>query len=1061
MNLEQKENALSWTGERFLPAVSGQVRYEHFHRYAMCLNHVKGKKVLDIACGEGYGSAILAGSAASVVGVDVSEDAVKHAKDKYARVDNLSFQQGSVDQIPVKTDSIDVVVSFETIEHVDCHQEMLSEIKRVLKSDGILIISTPDKDAYAAVSPDYNEYHVKELLYGEFKDLLLSSFNNVLCFGQRLATGSLIFPLVQIDKNKSYDAWTSDREFILDSTTATMIDPVYIVAICSDVDVEGVNPSIYLDANDDLYSDYVKFSSWVGEMLEQDDSPAVLKEERDAAIRERDMLLNSLSWKITKPLRLVWNTARSIKIRILNVLGNQLWNLLQKIYYWMPVSPGRKLMLKNLVFRIFPGLHKTRYFNHIDAINIGNLNESLRKIHEFSLKEKTAALSAHETDSLSSFFIKSNSDPRVSIVIPVYGQIGYTLMCLRSLARVETSIPYEVVIVDDKSPDDTPTVLTGLKGITVITNESNKGFIKSCNSGASAAKGEYLVFLNNDTEILDGWLEGLIKTFESINDAGIVGSKLLYPDGRLQEAGCIVWNDGSAWNYGRYDDPGLPEYNYLREVDYCSGASIAIPRLLFEQVGGFDEHYLPAYAEDSDLAFKVRATGKKVYYQPLSAVVHYEGVTSGTDTGTGVKAYQVENAKKLFERWRLEMELLENPGKNVVKAKDKGRIGHILILDHCTPTPDMDAGSITVLNIMRILLSLGYQVTFVPDDNFLYMPGYTACIQSMGVEAIYAPHCLSVKKYLKGAGGKFNAVIIFRPSVAERHLSHVERYCSNAMIIYHVSDLHYLRLQRQAELGGSGVKQKEVKKMLARELDIFQRAQASIVHSSTEADILINEHGVKNVHIFPWAIDIQGTETGFVERKNICFIGGYQHVPNVDAAIYFITEVFPLLSDRLPDVKFYAIGSNPPERLKKLATDRVVVTGYVEDLYSFVDKMRVAVAPLRYGAGIKGKVATTLSMGLPCVATEIAAEGMGLVDGENIVLANTASEIADKVVDLYNDYELWSRLSLNGIYFAEHMYGYSKGIQIVEEILGSVSLPYYRDISKDDLRSGALCSSEK
>ena len=372
----------------------------------------------------------------------------------------------------------------------------------------------------------------------------------------------------------------------------------------------------------------------------------------------------------------------------------------------------------------------------------------------------------------------------------------------------------------------------------------------------------------------------------------------------------------------------------------------------------------------------------------------------------------------------------------------------------------MDAGSITVLNIMRLLLSLGYQVTFIPDDNFLYMPGYTSCIQSMGVEALYAPHCLSVEKYLKKSGDKFDAVFIFRPSVAQRHLSNVERYCADAKIIYHVSDLHYLRLQREADLAGSGAKQKEVKKMMAQELDIFQRADASIVHSSAEAEILVNEHGLKNIHIFPWAIDIPGTEAVFDERKDICFIGGYQHAPNVDAAIFFIKDVYPLLSESLPDAKFYAIGSNPPDRLKKLASDKVVLTGYVEDLFSFIDKMRLAVAPIRYGAGIKGKVATTLSTGLPCVATEIAAEGMGLQDGENIILANTASEIADKVVSLYNDNELWVKLSVNGIEFAENMYGYSKGLKIVEEILESVNLPYYMGVRAEDLRTGALCASK-
>jgi glycosyltransferase involved in cell wall biosynthesis len=317
-----------------------------------------------------------------------------------------------------------------------------------------------------------------------------------------------------------------------------------------------------------------------------------------------------------------------------------------------------------------------------------------------------------------------------------------------------------------------------------------------------------------------------------------------------------------------------------------------------------------------------------------------------------------------------------------------------------------------------------------------------------------------VKQHLKESGERYDAVLIFRPTVAERHLSDIEGYCSKAKIIYHTSDLHFLRLQREAELENSASKLKEADKMMAHELDIFRRADATIVHSSAEAEILVKDHGVRNLHVFPWAIDIRGTERGFEERCDICFIGGYQHVPNVDAAVYFINEILPLINNNLPDVKFYAIGSNPPERLKKLASDKVVVTGYVDDLDSLIDKMRVSVAPLRYGAGIKGKVATTLSAGLPCVATAIAAEGMGLEDAENIILADTESDFANAVVDLYKDEGLWARVSLNGIYFAERMYGFGKGLRIIEEILGSVGLPYLDNVVPEEIRVGTLCASQ-
>ena len=205
----------------------------------------------------------------------------------------------------------------------------------------------------------------------------------------------------------------------------------------------------------------------------------------------------------------------------------------------------------------------------------------------------------------------------VSIIIPVFNQLEYTHACLASLQTVEEQAPFEVIIVDDCSTDATADALPQVDGIIYLRNEKNSGFVVSCNHGAENARGKYLVFLNNDTLLKPGWLTALLDTFTEEPRAGIVGSKLLYPDGRLQEAGGIIWRDASGWNYGKFDDPEKPEYNYLREVDYCSGAALMVPKALFESLGGFDSRYAPGYYEDTDLAFKVRRAGYKVFYQPL------------------------------------------------------------------------------------------------------------------------------------------------------------------------------------------------------------------------------------------------------------------------------------------------------------------------------------------------------------------------------------------------------------------------------------------------------------
>jgi hypothetical protein len=177
--------------------------------------------------------------------------------------------------------------------------------------------------------------------------------------------------------------------------------------------------------------------------------------------------------------------------------------------------------------------------------------------------------------------LPTSNTPLVSVVIPVYGKLDYTLRCLTSIAENPPAAPFEIIVVDDCSSDESFSVLQQVAGIRLIRNAQNQGFIRSCNRGASEALGEYVLFLNNDTQVTAGWLDALLQTFHDFPGTGLAGSKLVYPDGRLQEAGGIIWQDGSAWNFGRFQDPSLPVFNYAREVDYCSGASIMVPKSIF------------------------------------------------------------------------------------------------------------------------------------------------------------------------------------------------------------------------------------------------------------------------------------------------------------------------------------------------------------------------------------------------------------------------------------------------------------------------------------------------
>jgi GT2 family glycosyltransferase len=634
--------------------------------------------------------------------------------------------------------------------------------------------------------------------------------------------------------------------------------------------------------------------------------------------------------------------------------------------------------------------------------------------------------------------------PVVSIIIPIYGQIDYTLRCLASIANNAPNVPIEIIVVDDCSPDDSVEILSQRQGIKLIKNTKNHGFIRTCNRGANFATGKYLHFLNNDTEVTLGWLDALLRTFEEFPGTGLVGSKLIYPDGRLQEAGAIIWRDGSAWNFGRLQSPDLPIYNYAREVDYCSAASVMVPRELFQELGGFDEHYLPAYCEDSDLALKIRDKGYRVIYQSTSKIIHYEGITSGTDTSQGAKAYQITNSRKLIERWSNRLQQHQSNGVDVDTAKDRMAQRRVLVIEVCTPEPNQDAGSVTVVNLILLLREMGFQVTFIPEDNYLYMPDYTTALQRIGVECLYAPYVTSVEQHVREYGQRYDLAFLFRPQVVEKHIKTIRRYCKKAKVLYYTHDLHFLRMNREAELLNDPAIKLAADEMKIREYNGIRQSDSTIVVTEDEYELLKSDFPDSRIEVLPLILNIPGTTKGFKERKDIVFVGGYQHKPNVDAVIFFVEEVMPILRKKLPGVVFHIVGSKPPLQVRELGAEDVVIHGFVDDLNFLLDQMRVSVAPLRYGAGIKGKIGTAMAAGVPVVATKLAAEGMGLTNKSNALICDEPNEMATAVELLYRDENLWDQLSSVGIRFAETSWGSEAAWLNLAKILRSIDIPCER-----------------
>ena len=614
-----------------------------------------------------------------------------------------------------------------------------------------------------------------------------------------------------------------------------------------------------------------------------------------------------------------------------------------------------------------------------------------------------------------------HEEVEVSIVIPVFNQFQFSQACLASLQENQGTERFEVIVVDDGSTDTTTDVVPRIPGIVYLRNETNSGFIASCNLGAEKARARYLVFLNNDTLVRAGWLSALLNTFAEEPKAGIVGSKLLYPDGRLQEAGGIIWQDGSGWNFGKFDDPQKPEYNYLREVDYCSAAALMISKALFQSVNGFDSRYAPAYYEDTDLAFKVRGAGYRVLYQPLSEVIHYEGATGGTDVSSGTKQYQDINRSRFAASWA--DELITRPANGDLAAFKKSPQGHknILVIDHYVPTPDRDSGSLRMFQIVKLLHALAHRVTFIPD-NLAKSEPYTAELQKRGVEVIYHPYVKRVRDYLTSHGREFDAVVLSRCEFARKHIADVRRYAPQSRIIFDTVDLHFVREAGEARLTGDSEIERKAKETEQLEYELIEQSDETWIVSNSEQRLLKEKWPHKSIQVVSNVVNVPGSNTPFALRRDWLFIGSFQHRPNVDGVLFFVQQIFPLVSPRLRDAKFYIIGDNAPPEIVALANEKIVVTGLQRDARPFFDSVKLSVAPLRFGAGVKGKINQSMGFGVPVVATSVAVDGTELRAHEEILVADEPREFAQALIRLYESEELWNRLSENGVRKTRELY---------------------------------------
>jgi glycosyltransferase involved in cell wall biosynthesis len=590
----------------------------------------------------------------------------------------------------------------------------------------------------------------------------------------------------------------------------------------------------------------------------------------------------------------------------------------------------------------------------------------------------------------------------------VEGNIDYVYRCLISIWEASPDVSYEIIFVHDGESDEVSVALAEMLTIEVI-----RRVVPALPKAISSSRGKFIHFLQNDVEVTKGWLDALVASYEDYPNAGIVGSMLLRTDGRFKQgqAGEVLVPDATELGSGSIDDPDRPEYNYARIIDGCSPESILIDKEAFGWAHAFEGKVDCTYLDAISLISEINRVKRDSIFQPWSKVVHH-----------GEIAMNQRRAHACIDT--------AGVGKSDLKNS------RILVIDAVTPTPDRDAGSVTSFYYMQLFIELGYDVTFIPADNFLRMEKYTENLQRIGVHCLYYPYWTSVESFLDQKGTDFDFVLLYRVEFAATYVDLVREKCPSAKIIFDTVDLHFLREMRQAEHENSRQLKMTAQQTREREIGVMLKADETIVLSEIEKNLLDDEDSLKDSTIttIPLILDIPGRNNPFSKRKDILFIGGYGHPPNVDAVLYFANSIWPLIHQSHPDIKFYVLGSNPSTEVKALNHDGIEIVGFVEELSDYFDSIRLSVVPLRYGAGIKGKIGSSLSYGVPVVSTAVGVEGMGIGE-EGVLIAENEQTFSAALVKLYFDEDYWTKMSNLGLDFVDKNYSLAAGKKRLGQML--------------------------
>ncbi len=661
--------------------------------------------------------------------------------------------------------------------------------------------------------------------------------------------------------------------------------------------------------------------------------------------------------------------------------GQQIWQKAQRVWQ----AEGWRGLLRKGMAKVF---HKGRSGWQTLVVHPWRRAQQQRRRRRAALQDpKTTSALPHPP-----VLVAETSPPLVSVVVAAGDSPQALQGCLASLQTMD--LPLEIWVVDFGTQDRTL-----VPGVYFWRSPAGWSVPAAVAAVWPHLQGEFLWLLSPEWEPAAAALTELLTVLKENPTVAIAAGKLVGPDQTLKGAGTVIWQDGSLWEYGVGDFAGEPEYNYRRPTDAC-GAVGWLARLDFCKThrSEFGRWQSLAYAA-ADLSLRAEA----VWYVPTAVLMGDRAIAPDPPSLDRSRFAEVW-AAQLAHHCPRRPENLEMAPRRFAAGRT------LLVVDTLVPPYDQESGALRLFRLLQLWQQRGYHVIFLPDYGHEQQP-YTGRLEAMGIEVLYFtwqqqdPFARLVRRL-----PVLDWAWVCRPELCAKYFPILQRR-PDLPRIYDTIDLHFLRLQRQWELNGGDPQQRSVwEKMRQLEQRMAAIAHLTVAVTAEEKQRLETELGAPKVAVVPNLHEMDtAVPLPFAARRGLLFIGGYYHQPNVDAVVWLCTEILPRVWGDRPDITVTLLGSHPPAAVQALASERVQVPGYLPNVDHYFRESRWFVAPLRYGAGMKGKIGQSLSFRLPVITTPVGAEGLALQDGYNCAIVATAAEWADCILQLYDDAATWER----------------------------------------------------